>query len=110
MAFVVTDACINCKYTDCVEECPTDSFREGKNMLVIDPDACIHCFACMPVCPANAIFPQEDLPEGKKHFAEINAAYAKVWPEITEKKEPLPGADEAAKQEGKETLLDPSGA
>ncbi len=62
MTHVVTENCIKCKYTDCVDVCPVDCFREGPNFLVIDPDECIDCAVCIPECPANAIFAEEDLP------------------------------------------------
>src|SRR5207342_2738056 len=57
MTYVVTESCIKCKYTDCVEVCPVDCFREGPNMLVIDPEECIDCTLCVPECPADAIKP-----------------------------------------------------
>jgi len=56
MAYVVTESCIKCKYTDCVDVCPVDCFREGPNMLVIDPEECIDCTLCVPECPVEAIF------------------------------------------------------
>ena len=56
MTHVVTEACVRCKYTDCVAVCPVDAFREGRNMLVIDPDECIDCAVCIPECPVDAIF------------------------------------------------------
>jgi len=73
MTFVVIDACIRCKYTDCVEVCPVDCFREGPNMLVIDPDECIDCNLCVPECPVDAIYAEDDLPEDKKEYIELNA-------------------------------------
>ena len=59
MTHVVTESCIRCKYTDCVDVCPVDCFREGPNMLVIDPDECIDCAVCIPECPVNAIYAEE---------------------------------------------------
>lgn len=94
MAFVVTDNCIKCKYTDCVEVCPVDCFKEGPNMLVIDPDECIDCALCEPECPINAILPEDDVPVAKKEFIALNAELAKHWPTITNSKAPLPDADE----------------
>src|SRR5574338_479574 len=88
MTHVVTDNCINCKYTDCVEVCPVDCFHEGPNFLVIDPDECIDCTLCEPECPAEAIFSEEDLPAGQEGFKGLNAELAKKWPVITEKKTP----------------------
>lgn len=97
MTFVVTDNCIQCKYTDCVEVCPVDCFYEGPNFLVIDPDECIDCALCEPECPAEAIFEEDDLPDGQQQFIAINAELAQKWENITEQKEPLP---EAAKWDG----------
>ena len=84
MTYVVTDACIKCKYTDCVEVCPVDCFHEGPNFLVIDPDECIDCSLCEPECPVEAIFAEEDLPDDQKQFIEINAELSQKWPVITE--------------------------
>jgi ferredoxin len=79
---VVTESCIRCKYTDCVDVCPVDAFRAGKNMLVIDPDECIDCAVCIPECPVNAIFTEEDVPADQRQFTAINASLATVWPTI----------------------------
>ena len=72
MAYVVTEACIKCKFTDCVAVCPVDCFYEGENMLVINPDECIDCGACEPECPVTAIFPEEDVPANMKQYVQIN--------------------------------------
>ncbi|MDQ2994281.1 MAG: ferredoxin family protein [Pseudomonadota bacterium] len=96
MTFVVTDDCIRCKYTDCVEVCPVDCFREGPNMLVIDPDECIDCNLCVPECPVDAIFEEDDLPSGKESYTALNAELAKKWPTITVKKDAPADADEWA--------------
>jgi len=93
MAFVVTDNCILCKYTDCVEVCPVDCFYEGPNFLVIDPDECIDCALCEPECPAEAIFEEDDIPSDQKHFIELNAELAQKWDNIVDKKDPLPEAE-----------------
>jgi ferredoxin len=85
MPYVVNDNCIRCKYTDCVEVCPVDCFYEGENMLVIHPDECIDCGVCEPECPADAIMP--DTEPGFEKWLEVNAACAKIWPNITTKKE-----------------------
>lgn len=87
MAFVVTDSCIKCKYTDCVEVCPVDCFYEGPNFLVIHPDECIDCALCEPECPVEAIVSEDDLSEDQKDFLQINSELAAVWPNITEKKD-----------------------
>src|SRR5690606_20085530 len=71
MPFVVTENCIKCKYTDCVEVCPVDCFHEGPNFLVIDPDECIDCTLCEPECPINAIYPEDDVPAGQEHFVAL---------------------------------------
>tara|TARA_R110002110_G_scaffold65206_4_gene180026 strand:- start:110408 stop:110731 length:324 start_codon:yes stop_codon:yes gene_type:complete len=92
MTFVVTDNCINCKYTDCVEVCPVDCFHEGPNFLVIDPDECIDCALCEPECPAEAIVAEDDLPESQEHFLELNAKKSRDWPVITAHKDPMPEA------------------
>jgi len=84
MTYVVTENCIKCKYTDCVEVCPVDCFREGPNFLVIDPDECIDCTLCVPECPAEAIFAEDDVPESQEKFIALNAELAKTWPAITE--------------------------
>jgi ferredoxin len=94
MTYVVTENCIRCKYTDCVDVCPVEAFHEGPNFLVIDPDECIDCDVCVPECPAEAIFAEDDVPESQQHFIELNAELAREWPVITEKKDPLPDAEE----------------
>lgn len=94
MPFVVTENCINCKYTDCVEVCPVDCFHEGPNFLVIDPDECIDCTLCEPECPANAIYPEEDVPTEQKQCIALNAELAKAWPVVTVRREPMPDAAE----------------
>ena len=99
MTYVVTDACIMCKYTDCVEVCPVDCFYEGENTLVIKPDECIDCGVCEPECPVEAIKPDTEDPDGK--WTELNARYAEAWPNITRQKDPLPEADKYADETGK---------
>jgi ferredoxin len=94
MTHVVDDSCIRCKYTDCVDVCPVDCFREGPNMLVIDPDECIDCAVCIPECPVGAIKAEEDVPEAQQIFIQLNAELAKSWPSITRTKAALADADE----------------
>ena len=77
MTYVVTEPCIKCKYTDCVDVCPVDCFREGPNFLVIDPDECIDCTLCVAECPVEAIFAEEDTPEEWKKYIQINADFFK---------------------------------
>lgn len=93
MTFVVTDVCIKCKYTDCVEVCPVDCFYEGENMLVINPDECIDCGVCEPECPVDAILPDTD--DEAEQWLEVNKKYSEgLWPNITETKEPMAEAEE----------------
>ena len=88
MTFIVTNNCIRCKYTDCVEVCPVDCFYEGPNFMVIDPEGCIDCALCEPECPAQAIVSDTELPEEQRDFLVLNTNLSKIWPNITEKKEP----------------------
>jgi len=106
MTFVVTENCIKCKYTDCVEVCPVDCFHEGPNFLVIDPEECIDCSLCEPECPADAIRADDDLEKDQEHFIELNADLSEKWPVITEKKPSLDDADEWDGKEGKLELLE----
>ena len=99
MTYVVTDDCINCKYTDCVEVCPVDCFYEGENMLVIHPDECIDCGVCEPECPADAIRPDTD--DDVTKWVDLNRTYAERWPVITERKDPMPDADSWLETPGK---------
>ena len=100
MTFVVGQACIKCKLTDCVEVCPVDCFYEGPNMLVIHPDECIDCALCEPECPVDAIYPEDEIPPGDEGFLEINAELADIWPNITQAIDPP--ADEAEWRDVKE--------
>ena len=103
MTFVVTDACIKCKYTDCVEVCPVDCFYEGENMIVIHPDECIDCGVCEPECPIEAIIPDTESEADK--FIELNRKYSEEWPNITRKKDALPEAEEFKDVKDKFELL-----
>jgi ferredoxin len=94
MTYVVLDACIKCKFTDCVEVCPVDCFYEGENMLVINPDECIDCGVCEPECPVDAIKP--DTEPGLENWLEVNREYSTQWPNITVKK---PHVEDASKYE-----------
>lgn len=94
MPHVITDACVRCKYTDCVDVCPVDCFREGPNFLVIDPDECIDCAVCVPECPASAIFAKEDVPGDMQDYIVINEELSKQWPPITRRKKALDDADQ----------------
>ena len=96
MTHIVTESCIKCRYTDCVDVCPVDCFRKGPNFLVIDPDECIDCAVCIPECPVEAIYAEEDVPEDQREFIEINAELSKVWPSITRAESHLDDADKWA--------------
>lgn len=100
MPYVVTEACIRCKYMDCCEVCPVDCFYEGENMLVINPDECIDCGVCEPECPAEAIVSDSD--KRADAWAEKNREFAGKWPNVTHKKDAPPDADEWKGKEGKE--------
>ena len=101
MTFVVTENCIKCKYMDCVEVCPVDSFHEGPNFLVIDHEECIDCTLCEPECPAEAIFSEESVPDCQEQFLELNKERSAQWPVITEKGEPPPDGEEWDGRPGK---------
>jgi ferredoxin len=106
MTFVVTEQCIKCKYTDCVEVCPVDCFYEGPNFLVIDPDECIDCALCEPECPVKAIKSEDDLEPSEVPYLQLNADLAKKWPNLTVKKDAPADADEWADVPNKLPLLD----
>ncbi len=106
MTHIVTEACIRCKYTDCVDVCPVDCFREGPNFLVIDPDECIDCGVCIPECPVNAIYAEEEVPEGQHPFIAINHELARQWGSISSGKEAAGDADRWRKVENKIAFLE----
>ena len=105
MIYVVTEPCIGCKHTECVDVCPVDCFHEGENFMVIDPEVCIGCAACEPVCPTDAIFGQEDVPDQWRDYVELNAKYAQEWPGIFERTEPLPEAQQWMRMDQKRKFL-----
>jgi ferredoxin len=96
MTYVVTEGCILCKHTDCVDVCPVDCFFEGPNFLVIDPDGCIDCAVCVPECPENAIYADNDVPDDQQEFIKLNADLARIWKPITKAKESMPEAEKWA--------------
>ncbi len=106
MTFVVTEPCIKCKYTDCVEVCPVDCFYEGPNFLVINPDECIDCALCAPECPVDAILEEDEVPDDQLTFIQLNAELAQQCPNITEKKPSLPDAKQWDTVTDKKHLLE----
>ena len=101
MTYIVGDACVKCKYTDCVSVCPVDCFYEGENMLVINPDECIDCGVCEPECPVDAII--QDFNDTDNKFYDLNYKWSNTWPNITQmRKEDVPAdAEEWAGVENK---------
>lgn len=106
MTHVVTEACIKCRYTDCVDVCPVDCFHAGPNFLVINPDECIDCAVCVAECPAGAIYAEEDLPEGQEIFIQLNAELSQQWEVISSNEGSLPDAEEWKDKTGKLALLE----
>ncbi len=100
MTYVVIDNCNKCRFTDCVVVCPVDCFHAAEDMLYVDPDECIDCGACVPECPVEAIYPEDELPEDKQKWTAINAEKAPDLPVITEKQDPLSTAEEHKKELG----------
>jgi ferredoxin len=107
MTFVVTDSCIQCKYTDCVSVCPMNCFMEGPNFLVINPDECIDCSICVAECPVEAIVGDREIARDQAHFIQINRELSRhpAWKRITQPKQPLPGHEKWASVKGKLTWL-----
>ena len=106
MAFIVGDACVKCKLTDCVEVCPVDCFYEGPNMLVINPDECIDCALCEPECPIEAIYSEDEVPEDQIEYIELNAELCTQWPNIVEQKDPLPDSEDWKEVKGKFDMIE----
>lgn len=106
MTYVVTESCVKCKYTDCVDVCPVDCFKEGPNFLVIDPDECIDCGVCIPECPVDAIVADRDMTAEQLPWLAINTELSKQWPVIFKKKAPLDTAEEFKDIKDKGHLLE----
>jgi ferredoxin len=106
MTYVVTEPCIRCRYTDCVEVCPVDCFHGGPNFLVIDPQTCIDCAVCVPECPVEAIYPDDEVPADQQGFIELNAQLAAQWPVIKRREPPPADADEWMAVPDKRDLLE----
>jgi len=106
MAYVVTESCIRCKYTDCVEVCPVDCFYEGPNMLAIHPHECIDCGLCEPECPVEAIMHEDEVPQDQLEFVDINEEMSERWPNIYQEKPAPTDADEWKDVKAKRHLLE----
>ena len=94
MTYIIAEPCVGTCDTACVEVCPVDCFHEGPNMLVINPDECIDCALCEPECPVDAIFADDEIPEGQEIFYDLNVELSEKWPVISHAPEPPPDADE----------------
>jgi NAD-dependent dihydropyrimidine dehydrogenase PreA subunit len=75
MTYVITSACIDVKDKACVEECPVDCIYEGNRTLYIQPDECVDCGACEPVCPVEAIYYEDDVPSDQAQFITVNTEF-----------------------------------
>jgi len=100
MAFVVTENCKRCRFTDCVAVCPVDCFHGDAEMLYIDPEECIDCGACVPECPVEAIYDESQLPEELQSWAKTNAERASKLPVVNQTGTPLPTAEARKKELG----------
>ena len=117
MTYIVTERCVKCRYTDCMEECPVQCFYEITDpaMLVINPDTCIDCDMCVPLCPINAIWADHELPEEYTEWLQQNADRWEGAENITERKEALEGAKtldviQAAEKEKGWDIVEPESA
>ncbi len=104
MPHVVADPCVKCKFTDCVDVCPVDCFYEGKDMLVIHPDECIDCGACIPECPVGAIFEDDEVPSQWEDYIEYNEKMSEIWPNIVDLQDPHPESEAHRDVEDKRAL------
>ncbi|MSP19426.1 MAG: ferredoxin family protein [Bdellovibrionales bacterium] len=103
MTYIVTQHCVDCKYTDCVAVCPVDAFHEGGRILYINPDTCVNCDACVPACPVEAIFSEENLPSKFTPYIDMNREGCVSNPVINQKKDAMPSAkalDELKQMDG----------
>lgn len=100
MTYVIGEPCIDVMDRACVDECPVDCIYEGGRTLYIHPDECVDCGACEPVCPVEAIYYEDDLPEKWRVYTEDNGRFFA---------EPLPGRGEALGSPGGAGRLGPLG-
>ena len=106
MTHTVCQPCYDCKYTDCVAVCPVECFYFDEKMLYIDPNDCIDCEACVPECPVEAIFAEDDVPADQKDFIPLNAELAKAWKPIVERKPAPADADDWKDVKEKRQLIE----
>ena len=109
MTYVIALPCVDLLDKTCIDECPVDCIYEGPRKLYIHPDECVDCGACEPVCPTKAIFSESDLPEKWREFIDLNAKFAKEWPNLNQKRDPLPEAEQLKEVLPKRELLNPQG-
>ena len=106
MPHVICEPCIGVKDRSCQEVCPVECIYDAGEQLYIHPDECIDCALCEPECPVDAIYSEDELPGDQDAFLQLNSELAEVWPNITERKEPLPDAEDWAGKPGKLELLE----
>lgn len=104
MTYVVTEACIGCRYGECVTVCPQNAFHAGENFVVINPKTCANCALCEMVCPVSAIRAATDVPPEQREYIQLNARLSAQWP-LAAEIEPLPDADEKSFLQNKRELL-----
>ena len=75
MTYTIAEPCVDIKDKACIEECPVDCIYEGARMLYIHPDECVDCGACEPVCPVEAIYYEDDVPDQWSGYTQINADF-----------------------------------
>ena len=100
MTYVVTEPCVDCKYTDCVAVCPVEAFHEAPDILYVNADTCIDCDACVPECPVEAIYADSSLPEKYVYWLDKNVTEAPKYPVIVNQQSPLIGPNCKAAPEG----------
>lgn len=105
MTYVVTENCIQCRHTNCVDICPADAFHLGPNFIAINPQECVDCGLCVPECPEEAILPENELDTDNRHFLELNAELARQWPVILQRIPALPDHEQWSGRGGKLALL-----
>ena len=75
VTYVIAEPCVDVLDKACIEECPVDCIYEGGRMLYIHPDECVDCGACEPVCPVEAIFYEDDVPDKWREYTQANVDF-----------------------------------